>query len=141
MAVLRVLRVLCVKTLPMKHPHAVRTATLCGVTAAGELALLAGVASGINLVSPGGAMLLSFVLGPPLFLALLAWRRRSHLARGRLLFAAAVVVAGLGFGLLGYDLYRHRADAALPPHAGPQPDVPAARAMGGRARRVGGDRS
>lgn len=105
----------------MKHPHAVRTATLCGVTAAGELALLAGVASGINLVSPGGAMLLSFVLGPPLFLALLAWRRRSHLARGRLLFAAAVVVAGLGFGLLGYDLYRHRADAALPLTPGRNP--------------------
>ena len=97
----------------MQHPHAVRTVALCGVTAAGELALLAGVTPDINLASPGGAILLGFVLGPPLFLALLAWRRRAHAPRARVLFAVAAVVAAMGLGLLGYDYYRYRTDAVF----------------------------
>jgi hypothetical protein len=97
----------------MKHPHAVRTVALCSVTAAAELALLAGVTTDINLASPGGAILLGFVLGPPIFLALLAWRRRAHPTRARLLFAVSVVVAVMGVGLLGYDYYRYRTDAAF----------------------------
>ena len=95
----------------MKHPHAVRTVVLCAVTAVGELALMAGVTPEMSGFFPGGLVIVGFVAGPPLFLALMAWRRRGHAARSRVLFVVAVVVAVMGLGLLGSDFYRNRTDA------------------------------
>ena len=94
----------------MKHPHAVRTVALCAAAALGELALLAGVTPDVSGLFPSGLVLIGFIVGPPLFLALVAWRRRTHEARARVLFAVAAVVAVAGLMLLGFDLYRYRTD-------------------------------
>lgn len=52
-------------------------------------------------------LLVAFLAGPLLFLALLAWRRRTHAARSRFFFWATVVLAVVGLAFLGNDLYRH----------------------------------
>lgn len=52
-------------------------------------------------------LLVAFLAGPLLFLALLAWRRRTHVARSRFFFWLAVVLAVAGLAFLGNDLYRH----------------------------------
>ena len=105
----------------MKHPHAVRTVVLCALTAVGEFALMAGVTPDLSASFPGGLLLVGFAIGPPLFLALMAWRRKGHAERVRVLFAVAVVVAVAGLGLLGYDFYRYRTDAAFRMRAGRNP--------------------
>lgn len=56
------------------------------------------------------ALLFSFLVGPPLFLALVAWRRRTHPERSRVLFGVAAILAVGGFAVLGYDLYRFNTD-------------------------------
>ena len=55
-------------------------------------------------------LLFAFLMGPPLFLAMLAWRRRTHPERSRVLFIVAAVIAVGGFAVLGYDLYRFNTD-------------------------------
>jgi hypothetical protein len=59
------------------------------------------------------ALLFAFLAGPLLFLALLAWRRRKHESRSRVLFAIAVLIAAGGLGALGVNPYRFSADAAF----------------------------
>ena len=44
-------------------------------------------------------ILLGFLAGPMAFLALLAWRRRTHPARSRLLFWLTVILAAAGVGV------------------------------------------
>jgi hypothetical protein len=57
--------------------------------------------------SPGAlAFLLVFLAGPLVFLAIMAWRRRSHRVRSRVLLAVTLVAGGAGVALLGNDLYR-----------------------------------
>ena len=89
--------------------HARAAVSLAVATALGEAALRALVVTDWSQVG-ALALLFAFLVGPPLFLALLAWRRRTHPARSRLLFGAAVLVAVGGLGMLGFDLYRFRTD-------------------------------
>ena len=89
--------------------HAREAVSLAAATALGEAALYALVTTdGSNVGSV--ALLFAFLVGPPLFLALLAWRRRAHRDRSRLLFGVAVAVAVGGLGVLGLDLYRFSTD-------------------------------
>jgi hypothetical protein len=89
--------------------HAREAISLAGATAIGETALQALMTTEWTQI---GALviLFAFLIGPPLFLALLAWRRRTHPARTRLLFGVAAVVAVGGLGVLGFDFYRFSTD-------------------------------
>ena len=89
--------------------HAREAISLAAATALGEAALQAlQTADGATVGS--AALLFAFLVGPPLFLALLAWRRRDHRERSRVLFGVAVAVAVGGLGVLGFDLYRFSTD-------------------------------
>jgi hypothetical protein len=84
--------------------------SLAVATALGETALQAMTIS--DWANPGRhALLFAFLAGPPLFLALLAWRRRDHMNRSRLLFAVAALIAVGGLGVLGFNLYLFNTDA------------------------------
>lgn len=66
-------------------------------------------------------VLLGFLAGPMAFLALLAWRRRSHPDRSRLLLALVLVGAAAGLAVLGLDFVRFGREepARHAPHAHP----------------------
>src|SRR5258708_6944398 len=89
--------------------HAREAVSLGIATAIGEAALLALLTTDW---SSGGAQALvfAFLVGPALFVALLAWRRRTHAARSRVLFATTAIVALSGLTILGADLYRFSTD-------------------------------
>jgi hypothetical protein len=89
--------------------HAREAISLAAATALGEAALQALVTTDWSLVAPL-VLLFAFLIGPPLFLALLAWRRRTHPARSRWLFGVAVLIAVGGLSALGYNLYRFSTD-------------------------------
>jgi hypothetical protein len=89
--------------------HAREAVSLSVATAIGETALLALMTTDWSNVG-AQALLFAFLVGPSLFLALLAWRRRAHAERSRVLFAVAAVVAVGGFAVLGYDFYRFSTD-------------------------------
>lgn len=90
--------------------HARGTVLLAGVAAIGEAALAALMTSDWSAVG-ANALLFAFLVGPLLFLALTAWRRRAHAPRSRVLFFAAVACTVGGLGVLGIDFYRFRTDA------------------------------
>lgn len=90
--------------------HAREAISLAGAAAAGEVALAALMTTDWSAVA-ANALLLAFLAGPLLFLALTAWRRRAHPARSRVLFGAAVAVAAGGLLVLGIDFYRFSTDA------------------------------
>ena len=90
--------------------HAREAISLAAATALGEVLLQALMITDWSQVG-SVAFVLAFLVGPPLFLALLAWRRRDHAARSRVLFGVAGVVAVGGLGVLGLDLYRFSTDA------------------------------
>lgn len=72
------------------------TVIVCLLGAIAELALLlAAVPPGDEFASTGLAFL-TFLVGPLVFLAVVAWRRRTHPGRSRWLFTLANVVASLG---------------------------------------------
>ncbi len=83
--------------------------SLAAATALGEVALQALMITDWSNAGPQ-VLLFAFLVGPPLFLALLAWRRREHPVRSRLLFGVAVVIAVGGLSVLGFNLYRFRTD-------------------------------
>lgn len=85
------------------------TLALCGLAAAAEVALVLSMAN-LAAFTPFDAALLAFVVGPLAFLALLAWRRRTHPARAQQLGQAAAIVAGFGIAVLGYTCYRFHTD-------------------------------
>lgn len=88
--------------------HAREAVSLALAAALGEAALVALMS---DWSQPGAsALVIGFLLGPPLFLALAAWRRRTHPTRSRVLFGVAVVLAAGGLGVLGFDLYRYGSD-------------------------------
>ena len=89
--------------------HAREAVSLAAATALGEVALQGLQTADWSNVG-AVALLFAFLVGPPLFLALLAWRRREHRERSRLLFGVAVAVAVGGLGVLGLDLYRFATD-------------------------------
>src|SRR5687768_2043473 len=88
--------------------HAREAVSLGVATAIGEAALLALMTDWSSVGRQ--VLLLAFLVGPALFVALLAWRRRAHAARSRVLFATAGVVALVGSAVLGADLYRVNTD-------------------------------
>jgi hypothetical protein len=90
--------------------HAREAISLAVATAIGETALQLLMTTDWSQV---GRLAFSFVflLGPPLFLAVLAWRRRNHPARSRLLFGTAAAVAVGGLCVMGFDFYRFSTDA------------------------------
>ena len=89
--------------------HAREAVSLAVATAIGEVALLALMTTDWSNVG-GQVLLFAFLVGPPLFLAVLAWRRRTDTDRTRALFLVAVAVAVGGFAVLGFDLYRFGTD-------------------------------
>ena len=89
--------------------HAREAISLGIATAIGETALRALVTTEWSNVG-AQVLLFAFLVGPPLFLAMLAWRRRTHRDRSRVLFIVAAVVAVGGFAVLGYDCYRFQTD-------------------------------
>ena len=90
--------------------HAREAISLAAAAALGEALLQALMITDWSQVG-SVAFVLAFLVGPPLFLALLAWRRRDHAARSRVLSGVAGVVAVGGLGVLGLDLYRFSTDA------------------------------
>jgi hypothetical protein len=89
--------------------HAREAISLAVATALGETALQALTISDWR--NPGAhALLFAFLIGPPLFLSLLAWRRRESVGRSRLIFVVAVLIAVGGLGVLGFNLYRFNTD-------------------------------
>lgn len=85
--------------------RAAGTVLVALLTAAGEVALSTSTITDWS--SPGAhALLFAFLAGPPLFLALLAGRRRSQASRTKVLFAVAVLCALGGLGALGWRAYR-----------------------------------
>ncbi len=90
--------------------HAREAISLAVAAALGEVVLVAFMTTDWSAVG-ANVLLFAFLVGPPLFLAVTTWRRRTHPARTRLLFVVAVVIAVGGLGLLGWDLYRYSTDA------------------------------
>ena len=89
--------------------HAREAVSLAAATALGETVLLALMT--VEWDDVGSlALVFAFLVGPALFLALLAWRRRAHRDRSRVLFGVAVALAVGGLGVLGFDLYRFGTD-------------------------------
>jgi hypothetical protein len=78
--------------------------------------LIAGVVETIVVVSAMEPVVLLFVLGPLLFLAVIAWRRRTHIDRSRRIAATAVGVAA--FGIASFAV------AVILQPDPPQPDRP-----------------
>lgn len=91
--------------------HARAAIALAAAAALGEAALLAPMTDWAR--GAPNVFLFGFLVGPPLFLALTAWRRRAHPVRARVLFVVAAAVALGGLGALGTDLYRFNTDPAF----------------------------
>jgi hypothetical protein len=86
---------------PSPKKYASATLFLAGFAAAVEMWLariVIGDASTVML-----AFLGFFLAGPLVFLALLAWRRRTHPTRVRMIFWVTVIVAVAGAAILAYD--------------------------------------
>jgi hypothetical protein len=64
--------------------------------------------------SPGGVqeIFLVFLAGPPIFLALIAWRRCTHADRSRFLFVLALIVELPALAILLYDYIQFRSEPA-----------------------------
>jgi hypothetical protein len=92
--------------------HAREAVALAGATVLGEGALQALVTTNWSNVG-AQVFLFAFLVGPLLFLGVMAWRRRGHPGRSRLLFGVAAVCAVGGFGVLGFNLYRFSTDEAF----------------------------
>jgi hypothetical protein len=89
------------------------------LAAGGEVALAWATAEAW--APEGTPLLLAFLAGPLAFLALVAWRRRDHPARSKLLFRLTTVLAALGLGVLTFDFVRFRNEppGRHVPHAHP----------------------
>jgi hypothetical protein len=90
--------------------YAVGTLVVIVFAAVAEVGLSVAATSAAPPPAAWQAMLLAFLAGPLAFLGLLAWRRRAHPGRSRWLFAATVLVAAAGVGVLGTDYFRSRTD-------------------------------
>lgn len=92
--------------------HAREAVSLAVVTAVAEAVLQWLVTTDWS--NPGAqGMLFGFLVGPPLFLAMLAWRRREHALRSRALFVVAAMCAVGGLSVLGFNYYRFRTDPRM----------------------------
>ena len=79
------------------------TVVLCLAAAAGEVGLLAATITDWDAFFPVGVAFLGFLVGPLVFLAVVAWRRRTHVDRTRWLLRLAAVVAAAG--LAGFTIH------------------------------------
>ena len=95
---------------PAASPHFRKTILACGITAVVETLIV------VTLTEPP---LLLFVLGPLLFLVVIAWRRRTHAVRSRRIHGVAVGVGTFGIAALGVAFLtsRNRPDPDSPPLA------------------------
>lgn len=100
---------------PLPARTVARTLAICGLGAAGEVALALGTERSAGF----DVMLLLFLVGPPAFVALIAWRRRSHPARSRALLGLATGVCVCGLVALGVLCVR----AYTAPQVRPGPDL------------------
>jgi hypothetical protein len=92
--------------MPRSTPRrAIVTVVVCLLAAAGEVALLT---SAVPLPEPvaAGLAFVAFLVGAPVFLAVLAWRRRDKPDRVKLLFVVSLVI-----GIGGLVLFTVRAFA------------------------------
>jgi hypothetical protein len=89
--------------------HSREAISLAVATLFGEVALYGLTVADWSEVGPL-ALTFVFLIGPPLFLAVLAWRRQNHPARSRLLFGVTAIIAVGGLSVLGLDLYRFSTD-------------------------------
>lgn len=80
------------------------TLIVCLLGSLGELALLAPTIPDWADFFPVGIAFVAFLIGPLLFLALVAWRRRTHAIRSRSLFQLAVAVVGVGVAAFAVHL-------------------------------------
>lgn len=89
--------------------HAKWTIFLSLLAAAAAVALAVAIAPAW---SPTGIepLFLVFLAGPMVFLALMAWRRREHATRAKLLLRLAVLLVAGGVGVLVYDYVRFRSE-------------------------------
>lgn len=88
-------------------PRPLTAAAVAVPVAAAAAEVLLGRATTAAYLSAGAqALVLAFLAGPLLFLALLAWRRRDRPGRTRLLLGAGLLVAGGGLAVLGLDYYQ-----------------------------------
>ena len=90
--------------------HACAAIALACAASVGEGVLTALTITDWSAVG-ANALLFAFLVGPLLFLALTAWRRRAHPARSRVLFWVAVAVPVGVMTVFGIDFYRHSTDA------------------------------
>ena len=86
---------------------------VCVVMAVCELAAVASMIEDWAALLPALLLPVAFLLGPPAFLMLIAWRRRGHEQRSALVLGLTLIVAAVGLGILGYDAYCYRTDAAF----------------------------
>ena len=61
-------------------------------------------------LSPGDALIVLFIIGPYLLLALFAWRQRGQQAASWVLLAVAVGMSAWGLYVLGEDSYRYHTE-------------------------------
>src|SRR5262245_22118469 len=85
----------------MNAPHFRKTLLGCGIAAAVETLLV------LSISEPA---ILFFVLGPLAFVIVIAWRRRTHLARSRRIHGVAVGIASFGIAMFGVAFLMHRRD-------------------------------
>jgi hypothetical protein len=90
------------------NQYAVGTLVVAVLAAVAEVGLSVATTSAAPPPPVVLAMLLVFLVGPLAFLALLAWRRRAHASRSRLVFLLTVLVAVAGVGVLGTDYFFSR---------------------------------
>jgi len=83
------------------------TIIICLFTAAVEVAL--GCVSTAGL-APADALVASFIVGPYLLLAALAWRHRGRPAASRATLAVAVGLSAWGLAKFGWHSYRYHAE-------------------------------
>ena len=83
------------------------TIAVCLLAASVETVLGCTSTAGLTL---GDALIVPFVLGPYLILALFAWRRRGQPAASWALLAVAVALAAWGLYVSAVDSYRYHTD-------------------------------
>jgi hypothetical protein len=88
-----------------------RVVAVCGLTAAGELGLWAATLDRPAAVLSSALVMAAFLVGPPAFLALIAWRRQGHPVWPRRFLVLACVLGVVGLAVLGWDCYRYQTDA------------------------------
>jgi len=89
-------------------PYAITTMFIAVIGAVAEVGL--SIATTSATPPPLGlvAMMMVFLVGPLAFLALLAWRRRTHPRRSHVLLLATMLIAAAGIGVLGVDYFYSR---------------------------------